>query len=1518
MKSKSSFVLPKANFFDGQKITESDLDAEQAHNQSVTGGIINDFHGSGIVRESIFESNILFDTSSPGTYAADDSPNLSKETIDLGNFDGLPIKLDVQPSDSDFGNRLEFELTGCDIGGRIETKILVIGFAFSSLSDRGQLVCETFSFQKNEILLTKHYYKEILSIVFNNFSGGIGKTEYETSKISENTIDRYGGKLIIREAESLKVFKKPIVGEQIESPNNDLNNFITSDISISIEDLLQEAVGDDVNFSDLYFELSPALTVSFDKNGSVTKSYGQKFISKTNNLQRIDLLLSVSEDTSLPADEAFDFSGELVMSIHKLQTDIRCSSDLVPDRLLDFDPEIDPIMEISLNQDDLSELGYILGETPSVVSFNFASTLIADPNIDPSLVKDEYYAFILSRRGDTRTGTVVLSVGFDKATKKSQNGQTLTSEEKFLKQSTRFFEFDVSTKRYVDYSAYSLWHKIFADCVEVTSGTAYSDDSFLITIPKTESFVGSTVISKYTDGIPLSNVAFDQPNYVVLSHIQSFITPTTHPRTGNLSYTRISDTGEITVYNATDFDAISDTNPLLLAKVFDRNVRIASRLMVDSSLPGTIGRDYVVLIEPQSSLFTENLVDRILTPDLTCECNAKYRIIKTECETYSVGDLNNDGEIDYLDISEIISVLDNTINSSATQTRILSGNLDIIKFKQSDFNGDDTVDGTDLEILEDAVDGYINFSVPEKFKILKIYLQNIFEEDDSPILLDDTTITAATTSGENTITFTVSDYLTALSIREDDVISISGTFDFGQLTIDSKELDSSGLVVTLSVSLDGTAVEFIGESGIAFSITSGTKTNLFADNINLLKIPFVESQMAIDFIEASFKGENLNICDLRRHVSRSFTEEKTEDICADDSDNLCDISSDCTPVYRNQQYFSGDVFIPDGEIYSAPGVPYHGDFEYTTVSIALPPGSIDDCQVDLYNAFIKAESGSIMTAAGYQGMRYSDGTLVGCQDDGVLTDITKGRVKFSSAIASLYVDSLISGPVPDGYINGSLDGTSTTVVDNIVSENFTDQTFSEFSGWTTDGTTDTGIFSVILGNDLINSFTTLYITDTERFGLYEPITFTDATGDLLIDFTMARYVWDETDTLGGVYSALRLDIVNDDSTTATLRFGWKQYATDDVRLFFSGILKDSGGVTTSSFSYDIAAPDTLGDDLLLRIKRVDDTFFAYYINPTSISEAVDFGQYIRVGSNPSVQPGSGAVSISFESKVETLTTAGLVYQTILKTITVRNEYTTDTVDSSSFLLSRDISTEEISRVAISIPIDITPKTNIISATLTFVAASDILITDSFNIIPLNIVNANNLVPWYNYPYIQDTSLLTNFMPGALSSGATFEVDVTNIIIGYLADPGFLPGYTKAFIIEPNIDNAVDSIVLLSTDISLDIEYEELTTGVIFKIGISINPVTGVASFKTKNILYDASNPENRTTIKFGVYLKKSGFKNEDITLNISELKKIGLGSCYDPDLIVSEGEQCYFVVSTTGVGTFVEGPFDCAFSLPQS
>ncbi len=70
--------IPRVNFFDGQRVTESDLDSEQIHHRGLTSTLITDFHASGIVRDGIFESKILLDTSDPGHYVLSGTENLSK------------------------------------------------------------------------------------------------------------------------------------------------------------------------------------------------------------------------------------------------------------------------------------------------------------------------------------------------------------------------------------------------------------------------------------------------------------------------------------------------------------------------------------------------------------------------------------------------------------------------------------------------------------------------------------------------------------------------------------------------------------------------------------------------------------------------------------------------------------------------------------------------------------------------------------------------------------------------------------------------------------------------------------------------------------------------------------------------------------------------------------------------------------------------------------------------------------------------------------------------------------------------------------------------------------------------------------------------------------------------------------------------------------------------------------------------------------------------------------------------
>jgi len=58
MAKKDRSLVPRVNWFDGQKVSEDNLDTEQIHKISNLSNIILDFHGTGIVNpEPIFYKN---------------------------------------------------------------------------------------------------------------------------------------------------------------------------------------------------------------------------------------------------------------------------------------------------------------------------------------------------------------------------------------------------------------------------------------------------------------------------------------------------------------------------------------------------------------------------------------------------------------------------------------------------------------------------------------------------------------------------------------------------------------------------------------------------------------------------------------------------------------------------------------------------------------------------------------------------------------------------------------------------------------------------------------------------------------------------------------------------------------------------------------------------------------------------------------------------------------------------------------------------------------------------------------------------------------------------------------------------------------------------------------------------------------------------------------------------------------------------------------------------------------------
>ena len=1500
MSKEEKEVIPKVNFFDSQRITQIDLESEQSRISQVSSNLVTDFHGSGVILKSPFEQTILLDTRNPGRWA-ENSNNPSESVIQAGSFDGKAIYLDKQPSDVDRGNRISFELIDSLVAGRNKTKIMVVGKSFDGLGTGGKLVCEFIEFEKNESKLSQHYYVEIIAIFFNNFSGGTGKNYFESTKDNLDLTSESGGYLIVKEAESLSVYPQLKQIFQLESPNYDFNNFITSSVSLDLSEEIEIALGGSNSISDIYIEQAGNGTCLFEKNGSTAVMYGQKFLAKTNNIQSIDLLLSVPEDGDQPEGEEFYFSGNIVVGIYELTTDAVCSTDAIPNNLIDFDPEISPILEVSLNQAELEVLGYKLKEDYQVVRFNFSNTLISNPNIDPSLIPGKYYALLVSRRGDNQVGTVRIEKGFDKATKKEEEGVPLFAKEQFGKQETKFFEYDPVTKRYVNDSDASLWFCVNSDCIEVVNGEAYLQNGKRISMPKTELYVGSSEVSRFYNNIPLKTVVEGDDNYIVLSYKERFAAPVTHPISGDYVSSRVYEEGDVVAVNSNELSDLTESGPpMLLAKVKDNNVRYASQISGSFDKPGLIQNNKFIIIDPLTSLLNANLVGRIITPDTGCSCNAKYRIVKTVCRKLMRGDLNSDGALTSADITLLLGVAGNTINSATTERAIWGGSLDILDFIKSDLNDDETIDGTDIELLEDAVDGYVNFTVPESFNVLEIYVENIFEEDDFPTLFVDAALSGVSASGEDEITFVTTEQL-ALIVRPGDQIEILAGADAGNYIIESKSVANDGITVTVTVTdLGGDAVSFLGDTGFNVSIVSGTAVNVFSNNNDLVNVPFEAKDFEINFINDVHKEAFIQSCDLRRFVQTAFIEEKTSTCLCETVD--CSTPEVCSPQYKNQLYLPGDLYLPNGNILLSPGVPHPGDFEYVNISVPMPPGTLTGCSIDLYNTFIKSESGTCKTAAGYDAMKYSDGTYVGCEDDEGDTDITKGRVKFSQAIASLHVDAFIDGYAVDGYAN---DYATVETYEHIL-ENYKHYWLTDFAAWTS--TLDSMFTISDYSPAVMNLITTSDIP--LKSGLLSP----DApaqnfSGDFIIDIMASRIVWDYS--ANGIISAhVSLSIANNGVNSGEFKLGWKS-VDGETKMFFSGEISDISPAVIETFDFQVDAIDPIGEVVAFRLRRAGDVITAWYVIPSDIagSTANSYGQYVRIGSNTTNQPGDGDATLSLEMTQESAPDVGVEFEVSFSQV----EYFTDYVSSNpsdSVILGKDAGTLDASRLAVTFPLSFSKKTNIVSAILNVVPVNTDSTADLFDIIPFEMLNASNLGLTYNYPETIDPSIITSFSPGSYVADTPIEVDILNMVNFWVSRSGHLPGYKKAFLIKPQDDSDFSFEFKLSMDIVIG--YEDITTGVVFKVGANIDLETGIVTFNTKNILYDAGNLQNRTVIDFGVFLKKSGFKNKDISLGITELKKVGLGLCEDTS-IIEEGEQCYFVVGTSGTGVFIEGPFDCLF-----
>ncbi|KKN50067.1 hypothetical protein LCGC14_0636420 [marine sediment metagenome] len=679
-------ILKRTSWYDGQAVTETDLDVEQtAWHDSLANN--TDFQvGSGIEQE-FSTQRVLFDTNNV--------PSATATLISTQNFDGEPIypidssgnTVYLQPLDSFEGNQLEIELSGASLGGTPVTNVYLFGITFG-----GGFIHEVINFKQNESQITRNYFTKIVAIMTQDFRGN------QNTIITGTASNNYGGRLRILESLPMTLSRDIIMVEQSVEPDMSYVDFKPATLSKTLDTLLNEIANtESLNADDLEINVTSTTTRTLFVNDAKGLIIGQKFKATTNNIQKVSILLSVSENTLAVSGEEFDWTGDIVVGIRPLQTTTSCPTDITPNSAIEFDPEFSPIAEISFDQNDLLALGITLTDELQVVDFVFTQSLLANPNLAPTIDIGAYYMLTIRRSGNTSVGNIVLQ--------EAANTNADPNETDPMYMSV------FSNNVWTDIINSDLWFKIYTNAIRITDGTAF-DSGVQVTSPRTKTNTTTGLDESYIEGRhSLLDVSQTTKNYVILQRSTNFTDSVSHPSTGNPVFSRIEDAPSIAVVLQSTLTTLIDASsePIVIGSVRDTNPVGNPQISGIIEFPGLVRSNTFTIIQPASDLQLNNLVGSILVPN-TAEPELKYRIIDVEFNTDAYGDVNNDGTIDSDDVSRA-QVLDGyskdlvsgSLASVAQRNAIVDGTVTMEEIIRADVTDDGIIDITDPQMIQQNI-----------------------------------------------------------------------------------------------------------------------------------------------------------------------------------------------------------------------------------------------------------------------------------------------------------------------------------------------------------------------------------------------------------------------------------------------------------------------------------------------------------------------------------------------------------------------------------------------------------------------------------------------------------------------------------------------------------------------------------------------------------------------------------------------------------------------------------------------
>ncbi len=993
-------------WFDSQQVDNDDLTLEQQHNDQIQSGIVNNHFGSGVLPE-VLGQKILFDTNDIA-----------------GNLDGIDLDSLDQPSDKNYGNQLEIDVSGTIAAGNRRIKLAIIGLDFEN-----NLQYDTFFFSKNEKVITKKHYVRILKVFLNDFLGN--------STISFNLKGR-DGRIVIKEASSFSLSRDTIMVAQDVEPNLFWKDFFIINyptITTFLEASLPSYNIDNLNISTGYKQLR-----SLQAN-DVSSQIGQKFLATTNNIQKVTLLLSVDNPIN-PYDLVW--LGDLIVSIYPLQSSIECDTDIVPGLAIDFDPANVPLAQLSVNYTTLLNNGIVLNTVPQPVDFVFSNTPVANGS---AITPGSHYVVTIKRSGSATSGVLSAVMGNDR-----------TSD-------SRATVFNGSV--WVDIPEEDMWFQVWTDSAKITDGQAY-DKGIGIIVPKTQVNNSTAITEDYSlDGISFTR---NDVYYALVKAATQSSAPVQDERTGNNVFSRKQYTPEVDLIKSSDLLELQEVStPFVVGTISDKNVKTYNAASADITSKfhyfSMIGNECVIKViedptDPRYDLTVLNLVTEFLNGNLL---NAKiapninnpsvfYRIANAELQSMTFGDVNGDGVVDEQDLLIAQNLLDYSLNSAPNAADYTTLTTLFVNDSLLTFN---VIDPVTLVPYASGTDGIMTVNS-----------------------LDGTSVSFNSTSVNFSLIPNIGDKVVVVSLSSNPgnngTFTITGISSPNQITLKKKYINSE--ILTQILRADITGGFNINSSDINYISDYVNKVNPFPSPIapgnkigtkfNVLKFvlePFVDRhddypntltnrnstihvQPDIYENDAAFVSNNFisNPIEFRitkqltwsdyavvttsnpRKVASTFTTDTGFNLNKCQTDG---VSRDNYPLPldfdpgRNDYYVSNNLILDaGGEIIRPDGYFYKVDFETNSLSFEIPAISFNsERTINLFTDFVADYDGNGKTRLGYRAMKFADCSTV------KLDALQKNQVKFHVSVQSFspQINGIdeddLSGVITDGRIGVFMD-----------------------------------------------------------------------------------------------------------------------------------------------------------------------------------------------------------------------------------------------------------------------------------------------------------------------------------------------------------------------------------------------------------------------------------------------------------------------------------------------------------------